>query len=424
MIGKLYRVLETARSLPPSELGNDRLIKLTGISIALGSLLESEADFWSAYQVYAESLDEVLGRSSDEGSTNSTIAETFDAADQGSTRNCSPQERMRAVTLAQKLGDLASSGLIAARSVRDQDGNVVPVPMDLDSIAEQHYVWSVEELLRLIMDDSQRSAALAADERGEQGGVVLSELGVPAWISEAEVGGSLEALAGFYASRGKGELAVPLYLQALAFLMPPDSSAPPSVVGEKGRQPTRRKNPTASERCRAAILMNNLAQIIIHSSPSSSSGSSGGVRQGSVTAGLASDQPGRNKQAIQWAEQGLGVVYKTQAMVGWPSSCASSAAATSVGGTAREVIETSSDRTRQVELECGAAEVTLLYNLGMMHQLQAETNGVQLSRSHPNVCNARDYYAKAYRRAEEIGLRDAKNRTAMALAELERKSTK
>ncbi|KDN39546.1 hypothetical protein K437DRAFT_270271 [Tilletiaria anomala UBC 951] len=384
------RALATARSLPPQALGSERLLKISGLSIALGSLLEAEHEYTAAYQVYAESLDEVLGQ----GSFGSAQAATHPAgfnSDSDSSRGLSPQERLRTVALAQKLGDLASSGMITdGLSTVTQSAGPSAAAATMDDLVEQHYVWSVEELLRLVMNDEQRRKAIAdaasADATG--GGVMLSELGLPEWISPSDLGGSLEALAGFYTRKGKADLAVPLYLQALSLLMPPSSPS----SSEPPRPP-----PTASERCRAGVLMNNLGQLLVDGQ-----GPKGG-------ADMTVDKQ-KVKQAIAWVQKGLDVVQKTQRLAGWEQLQQGPSSQGAAGGKAKEVLQTSDARTQEVCLECAAAEVALLYNFGVMSEMLNDT------------CKAREAYQRAYARADQHQMRNARNKSAHALMKLERRS--
>ena len=321
--------------------------------------------------MYAEALDEVLGQGAFERSEQAVEpASGSDVKGKGPAKEISPQERLRAVSLAQKLGDLASSGLF--------EGSVSPPPASsgnsstlkamgisrpdspgaligegssstsLDDIAEKHYVWSVEELLRLVMSENQRQQALQADQRGEQGGVVLADLQLPSefGLTHSELGASMEALGGFYARKGKPELAVPLYLQALSILMPP-----PEKRGKGGG-----KQPTVSERCRAGILMNNLSQLLVNGVP----GSKGGIQAAASGMIPSKEGGGAIGQARTWAEKGLEVVQSTQRMAGWDGS---------ENGPTKRIEETSEERMEQVRLECAGAETTLLFNLGVLNEV-------------------------------------------------------
>ncbi len=390
------RALAAAREIEPSRLEPARSLKISGISIALASLLESEHDHAAAYKVYSEALDELLRPSTGQDA-------------EARAPSLTPQERLRTVSLAQKLGDIASSGAITGEELAaqnlgtagDRDTSGIAVP-DLNAVAERHYVWSVEELLRIVMSEGQRQEALSADQRGEQGGIILADLQLPpAWgLTHSELGASMEALGSFYAGRGKADLAVPLYLQALSILMPP-----PDKKGKTSR------SPTASERCHAGILMNNLSQLLVNGVPKSPINSQQQLKLG--------PEGGPVAQAQSWAEKGLAVVQATQRMAGWSSDAE---------GPTKEIVKSTDERADQVKRECAAAEVTLLYNLGVLSEVRPPAavpdsqmlTDIMASQLGNDKCKAREHFSKAYARSQDAGLRDARNRSAQALSNLER----
>ncbi|KAF2674137.1 hypothetical protein BT63DRAFT_449125 [Microthyrium microscopicum] len=116
-------------------------------------------------------------------------------------------------------------------------------------------------------DDSEAILTLATEmvlkerKRREEEGELEKE---GEFLSNDEVGASLEALAQNFSSRNKHELATPLYLHALQ-LCPPNS-------------------------CHAVILMNNLASAIA---------------QMPAPTGVATDFPTPQRQAEMWAEKAL-----------------------------------------------------------------------------------------------------------------------
>lgn len=289
-----------ALSLPREQLGDAALLKLSGLSIALGSFLESEGRAMEAYDVYAASLE---------------LLQAPDGAQTG-------PERMRAVALAQKCGDLAQLPDVGRALIKGGEER---------DMAETHLVWSVEELLRLTVPAEKREAALAASPATagteEDASIKLSELPLPKWVKPAELGASLEALAGFYSAKGQAQLAAPLYLHALSILFPP----------REGRT----RNATAAERCRAATLMSNLALVFIASAPNDKSSTNQRARE----------------QARHWASRGLATVEKTNAMAGWDGK----------KPTAKVVGE--ADRADQVRGQCLSTELVLLYNLGHLGEV-------------------------------------------------------
>lgn len=332
--------MEVAQSLPEERFGDDALLKVSGISIALASCLENSGDYLSAYEAYTDSLNWVR--------IHATTAE----------------ERLRAVALAQKSGDLAKIPEVATllpplSSGRDENGTIT-------SHAEQHLRWSVEELLRLAIPPETRSKVLEGN--GDSQPVVLAELDLPPWLDSVSLGASLEALGQLYASQRRSALAIPLYIQAINLLMPPKSSA--------DQKP---KNPTVAERCRTGILMNNIAQLIID----------------------ARDVHGKIDDSLAWALRGLDIVAFTLRGTGWDQK----------GGQGIKNVQGDDERrTNEVKALCYTAEVALLINLG------------ELSRIKKNDCKAREFFQKAYVRSDLYGMREARSRAAQALSELEQSS--
>ena len=84
--------LDIARTIDASRLGENALLKTTGISIALASVLEEQNKWQEAALVYVDALDEVLQPQ---------------AQGPESRMERQPVERMRGVALAQKIGELA-----------------------------------------------------------------------------------------------------------------------------------------------------------------------------------------------------------------------------------------------------------------------------------------------------------------------------
>lgn len=326
---RFRKALETATALPQDKLGDDALLKLSGISISLGSVLEHAGHLRKAYDVYAEALQNVI--------------------QQGKT----PAERMRAVALSQKCGDLAN-----IREVRDSFG----LGSASQSKAEEHLRWSVEELLRLVVPDETRQSIV----QGNTGAIYVSDLDLPPWLTDTTLGASLESLGQFYAAQGRSSYAIPLYLQAINVLMP----------GDKDK---RKHNPTVAERCRAGILMNNVAQLLVDSEE-------------------ANAQP-KTEEATQWAMRGLDIVQFALRGTGWDGK----------GGQGFKSVEGSDDRRmNEVKGQCWTAQVALLINLG------------ELSRLRKDNCKAREFFQRAYQQADTYGMREARSRCAQALSELER----
>lgn len=220
------RAWQTARTLPLEAFGEDPFLKLTGIPIALSDVLETEEKTEAAYNVLSEayaSLQAPAARGTLSGS-----------------------ERIRAVALAHKLGELAETLQI---SLEEQ---------------ERWLEDAVTVLLKTIMPERKEN-----EEREEHPS--LAQLQLPLWVRKDDVGAPLEALGAFYARTGKVDFAMPLYLQAISMLIPP----PP-------------KKAPVEDRCRGAQLMTNLADLILRTD--------------------AEKNPDKLHQAQAWAKKALAVV--------------------------------------------------------------------------------------------------------------------
>ncbi|KAI0732716.1 hypothetical protein C8Q72DRAFT_816637 [Fomitopsis betulina] len=239
----LRRALETALSLPLEIFAPSPHLKLSGIAIALASTLEDAERPEAAYEVYSDALTHLR------------------AANAASP--LSGPERLRAVAIASKLGEMA-------------EAYQLPVAEE-----ERWLTYAVEELMRLLRDETAKGTLVVEgdSELVDKTPLMLAELEMPPWVTKTDVGSPLEALGRFYAREGNVEYAVPLYLQAISLLVPPSSS---------------KKKSTPEERCRGAQLMNNLSELSIR--------------------GKHTDE--KRAQAIAWAEQGLATIERTKAAGG------------------------------------------------------------------------------------------------------------
>ncbi|KAH9933738.1 uncharacterized protein B0H18DRAFT_981821 [Fomitopsis serialis] len=240
----LRRAYETALALPLATFSPSPHLKLSGIAIALASTLEAADRPEPAFEVYTDALSRLRAANAASPLTG--------------------PERMRAVAIASKLGEMAETYQL-------------PVAEE-----ERWLTYAVEELLRILRDET-RKGELVVEGEAQEGSIplMLAELEMPPWVTKTDVGAPLEALGRFYAREGNVEYAMPLYLQAISLLVPPPSS---------------KKKATVEERCRGAQLMNNLAELSIR--------------------GKQSDE--QRAQAIAWAQQGLATIEKTKASGGDP----------------------------------------------------------------------------------------------------------
>ncbi|KAL1695662.1 hypothetical protein GGG16DRAFT_108848 [Schizophyllum commune] len=220
------RAWQTARTLPLEAFADDPHLKLTGIPIALSDVLEQEGKVDAAYEVISEayvSLQEPAAHGALSG-----------------------PERIRAVALAHKLGELAEA---LKRPLEEQ---------------EKWLTDAVTVLLKTVLPGKK-------DDEAREEPASLAQLELPRWVRKDDVGAPLEALGAFYARTGKIHFAMPLYLQAISILIPP----PPRKV-------------PAADRCRGAQLMTNLADLIIQTDPEKN--------------------PDKLHQAQAWAQKALAVV--------------------------------------------------------------------------------------------------------------------
>lgn len=360
---KFREALDIARTLEPRVLGADPVLKISGIAIALADVLEQDNKFQDAALVYLDALDEVLGR----GAYAAAAAAPRTAL-----------ERMRAIGLAQKIGDLA-----------EHNGAVVPafddgVGRKTNDPAEGYLSWSVDELLRLLR--SERA-------QGEEP-ALLSELHLPPWVAKQDIGASVEALGAFYAARGVAEYAVPLYLQAISILLPA------AGTGQKSAPPT------VAERCRAAILMNNISQVLAQG------------KRPALPEGAPAPSASPLDQASAWATKGLDLVTITSYRAGFLSSLPDdeqewllrfSGFEPAKVGLAPVVEAQNTERFDQVKNQCLGTQFVLLYNLAMYHDMRSDQD------------TARTLFRRAMRHADRLGLREARAQCARSLARMDRK---
>ncbi|GAC72571.1 hypothetical protein PANT_7c00162 [Moesziomyces antarcticus T-34] len=374
----------------PAGLKGEGMLKISGIAIALAALLEGEGRVVDAYDVLQDVWDEVM-----ETGMYARVAE-----EKGEVAR-TDRDKMRAVQIAQKLGMLGQLPevrielLNRAKQAPIQDAAEAKDDAKLfrfsltgtaasEDPAERWLVWSVEELFRLILPADVHASALAAaaappaaskdksapapkatlTEVEPPTSISLADLDLPAWVTKLDVLSSVEALGTFYAAKSVPEFAVPLYLQALSILLPPST---PSA---------NRSAPTASERCKAGLIMNNLSQLL--------SGSN-------------------IKDASKWALKGLEITDTTVQKAGFESQPSAGV----------EVVQSSQERTNEVRLECLGVKLTLLYNLGVLSDMAGDK------------CSARVYFQKTYALASKLegpAFTVAKNKAAESLARLERRS--
>ena len=428
--GELNEATPTPKGQPKG-LEGEAMLKISGIAIALAALLEGEGKVEESYEVLQDVFDEVMQQGKYE-----KVAE-----EKGEWKR-SDRDRMRAVQIAQKLGllgqlpevriALLEKARAASGAQEDVEGNAegkkyrfsLTGTAESQDPAEKWLVWSVEELFRLVLPADVHASALAAAAAPSEPNsaapspaptqtlksvtpptsISLADLDLPSWVTKLDLLSSIESLGTFYAAKGLPEYAVPLYLQTLSILLPPTPSSAP----------------TASERCKAGLVMNNLSQLL----------------SGSNIA-----------DATKWATKGLEITDKTVQLAGFEQ--AASEAQKGV-----QVVQSSEERTQEVRFECLGVKLTLLYNLGVLSDVSSPPphathstmrlpdRTMTLTRVLPlslslfvssrvfcvqmagDKCQARVYFQKAYALADKVGgptFAVAKTKAAESLARLERR---
>jgi hypothetical protein len=134
-------------------------LKLSGIAITLCEVLEQDNKSKEAYEGYISALEHL--RKNWSALTN--------------------EEKLRAVSLGQKLGEMADT-------------------YQLGEEAEERWLtWSVEEVLKL----AQAIGSSRPGSKSEENHLVLSDLELPKWVSVTDIGAPLETLGAFYARTGR-----------------------------------------------------------------------------------------------------------------------------------------------------------------------------------------------------------------------------
>ncbi|KAJ6595861.1 hypothetical protein DFH09DRAFT_906148 [Mycena vulgaris] len=193
----------TAIKLPIEEFKTEPYLRITGIAVDLAGDLEELGKPQEAFGLYSEAFN-LIRRSPPE--------------------LLSGPERLRAVSLAVKLGQLAET---------------CAVPLEEE---ERTLVWAVEETLRLLMDERGDSSTDTVAQPLD-----LVNLKLPRWMTKTDVSVPLQELGDFYGRVGKLEYAIPLYLQGVSLLV------------SDGGEP--------EDMCKGAQLMNNIAELVIRGDP-------------------------------------------------------------------------------------------------------------------------------------------------------------
>ncbi|KAF8553307.1 hypothetical protein OG21DRAFT_1414552 [Imleria badia] len=282
----LTRAYQTALTLPLSALGSDPYLKLSGIAAVLAEVSPERR----AKQVLQSVWDQ------GDVSTSTSSDSPGDGNNDWAAYTLTNEERLRRVAVACKLAELCTN--------------------DDEEEEEKWLSWGVEEVLRLagVQTKTGDSAGPTARSDSTVTSVVLAELELPSWMRRVDLGAPLAALGSVYARKGNVEYAMPLYLQAISLLLPPNM-----------------ENVTIEDRCEGASLMNNLSELIMRRPPS----------------------PEIRHQAEAWARQAYGLIQRVQEMPlprrGWFSS--------------------GNEQRKQV---CDQVLGVVLFNLGMLREMDED----------------------------------------------------
>ncbi|KAJ7512753.1 hypothetical protein B0H11DRAFT_1947241 [Mycena galericulata] len=216
----------TAIGLPIEEFKAEPYLKITGIAVDLAGELEEQGKTQEAFGLYREAFD-LIRRSPPE--------------------LLSGPERLRAVSLAVRLGQLAKR---------------CALPIEEEEII---LVWAVEEILKLLIDTQGTSSAGEASRPLD-----FAHLNLPNWLTKEDVAVPLQMLGGFYGRFGKLEYAIPLYLQGIT-----------ALVSDNGAKAL------PENMCQGAFLMNNISELIIRGDPTAE----------------------RLKYAEAWAQKALSILH-------------------------------------------------------------------------------------------------------------------
>ncbi|RUS21268.1 hypothetical protein BC937DRAFT_93147 [Endogone sp. FLAS-F59071] len=163
------KALDEAATTP--DLQRDNPAHVTGILIRLGTLLQSMERTREAADILGRAFQIVVAPTS---TTATSLAPLANVA----ARHLPTPERIKSIGLAQKLGDLH-------------------VALGQDDLAEAYYVWSVEQMV-IESEDGKRGTSFQVDPEK-----TFDFESLPVWMTRTDLGASLEALAGFYASKKK-----------------------------------------------------------------------------------------------------------------------------------------------------------------------------------------------------------------------------
>lgn len=347
--------------------------KLASLSLARASAMEQCGRVGEAFKAYEAAFDRL--------SVNPAV-----------------QDKMRSVALAQKLGDLAASGVVALLS-----GNAKRVE-NMDALAEKYYAYVVSTMMPLALPPSIHGARITASSGGQGIGAQgpeppvstgaplddsidvsayttdakwqapiqsafapLKQLDLPVWAQNANLSQGIESLASFYATRGRPERAAQLYNHALSLIRAPGAaseipSAPAALLpfpAHLAQKDTAKLSTEAS--CHAGVLHYKLTNALLSAAERS------WQEQGKTPAEAQTRQSELRKRAMASAREGLALIRATEADLGVPNA---PDPVTAIGRGAVAVLPSALPPAAPAHTitaeqdECKLAEAGLLFALG------------------------------------------------------------
>lgn len=364
------------------------LYKLSSIAVGRGAALEAGGKYPEAFKTYLAAFEE-LTRAGPLSQEQVTIP-----------------DNMRAVAIAKKLGDLASSGKFVLPSA-ETNADGTPVLEDMDKLADEYYRWAVQHMLPMALPVDAQAARLTAPSGGQGIGAEgpeppkgdpvklahptsypsrraagaastssygpLQHLTLPDWAQSADLGNALEALASFYSVSGHPERAAQLYNHAISLLRSPLAHAETPAVSHLSTPLSQAQLEAVAPqsllpglptdtKCHAGLLFYNLVNVLLAAADRP------WKEQGKTKEEASQRQTDARARAMTAARDGLALVRQTEAEVGIPPS---PDPVTTVGkgsvaplSTATVPLPAAPVVSNETLDECKLAEAGLLFALG------------------------------------------------------------
>ncbi|CDZ97592.1 Tetratricopeptide TPR1 [Phaffia rhodozyma] len=205
---------------------------------------------------------------------------------------------------------------------------------------EMYLTRAVEEGLRGVME-RRKEIKKTLDEVNQQSGggreEELEPVPMPSWLSRTDLGACLDKLGEFYMKQGNSDYAAPLYLHAINTILPPTPD-----------EPSKNDGIPTEDRCRAAMMMNNLSNV------------------------LTLKPTSENLQAaLTWADRSLSTVRTARKVS--PEFNTLISGEDRVGDGGKDEKESAKSREwRERRRMCEGVEGVALFNLGVLQEMNKE----------------------------------------------------